>query len=102
MVDVDKQACRALTEEGYREGHWPESYVTWEFLQKFPKAMEPRYHHLNWNHIPRMYLQKYYLRTLVIEKEEWAHLSDPASLTHYWEPSQGSSDFHWTFALALC
>ena len=40
--------------------------------------------------------------TLVIEKEEWAHLSNPASLTHYWEPTQGSGDFHRTFALALC
>ena len=49
-----------------------------------------------------MYLRKYYLRTLVIEKEEWAHLSDPASLTWYWEPTQVSDDFNWTFALALC
>ena len=29
-------------------------------------------------------------------------MSDPTSLTHYWEPTQGSGDFHWTFALALC
>ena len=102
MVDVDKQACRALAERGYRNGLWPESYVTWDFLDKYPKAMEPRYLHLNWNHIPGMYLRKYYLRTLIIEKEEWAHLSDPASLTCYWEPAQGSGDFHQTFALALC
>ena len=102
MVDVEKQACRALAERGYRNGLWPESYVTWDFLDKYPKAMEPGYLHLNWNHIPGMYLRKYYLRTLVIEKEEWAHLSDPASLTRYWEPTQGSGDFHQTFALALC
>ena len=42
------------------------------------------------------------MRTLIIEKEEWAHLSDPAALTRYWEPTQGSGDFHHTFALALC
>ena len=91
-MDVDKQACHALAERGYRSGLWPESYVTWDFLDKYPKAMEPGYLHLNWNHIPGMYLRKYYLRTLVIEKEEWAHLSNPASLTRYSE----------TFALALC
>ena len=49
-----------------------------------------------------MYLRKYYLRTLVIEKEEWAHLSDPTSLTWYWKPTQVSNDFHQTFALVLC
>ena len=49
-----------------------------------------------------MYLRKYYLRTLIIEKEEWAHLSDPTSLTQYWEPTQVSEDFHRTFALVLC
>ena len=92
MVDVDKQACHALAERGYHSGLWPESYITWDFLDKYPKAMEPRYLHLNWNHIPRMYLRKYYLRTLVIKKEERVHLSDPASLTCYSE----------TFALALC
>ena len=64
--------------------------------------MEPGYLHLNWNHIPRMYFRKYFFRTLVIEKEDWAHLSEPTSLTQYWEPSQGPEDFHWTFALALC
>ena len=61
MVDVDKQACHALTEKGYRDGLWLESYVTWDFLHKYPKAMEPGYLHLNWNHIPGMYLRKYYL-----------------------------------------
>ena len=63
--------------------------------------MEPGYLYLNWDHIPGMYLIKYYLRTLVIEKEELAHLSDPTSLTRYWEPTQVSNDFHWTFALIL-
>ena len=79
-----------------------QSYVTWDFLDKYPRSMEPRYLHLNWDHIPGMYLRKYYLRTLVIEKEEWAHLSNPASLTRYWEPTQVPDDFHRTFALALC
>ena len=102
MVDVDKQACHALAERGYCSGLWLESYVTWDFLDKYPRSMEPRYLHLNWNHIPGMYLRKYYLRTLVIEREEWAHLSDPASLTRYWEPTQVSKDFHQTFALVLC
>ena len=64
--------------------------------------MEPGYLHLNWNHIPGMYLWKYYLQTLVIKKEEWAHLSDPASLACYWEPTQGPGDFHRMFAVALC
>ena len=64
--------------------------------------MEPGYLHLNLGHIPGMYLRKYYLRMLVIEKEEWAHLSNPASLTRYWEPTQVSEDFHLTFALELC
>ena len=61
MVDVDKQACHALAERGYHSGLWPESYITWDFLDKYPKAMEPGYLHLNWNHIPGMYLRKYYL-----------------------------------------
>ena len=64
--------------------------------------MEPGYLHLNWNHIPGMYFRKYFLRTIVIEKKKWAHLSEPASLTRYWEPSQAPDDFHWTFSLALC
>ena len=76
--------------------------MTWDFLDKYPRSMEPGYLHLNWNHIPRMYLRKYYLRTLVVEKEEWAHLSDPASLTQYWELIQVPQDFHQTFALILC
>ena len=95
MVDIDKQACQALAEKGYH-------YLTWDFLEKYPKSMEPRYLHLNWDHIPRMYLRKYFLHTSVIQKKEWARLSEPASLTQYWEPSQVPDDFHWTFALALC
>ena len=102
MVDIDKQACHALTEKGYRDGLWLESYVTWDFLDKYPKAMEPGHLHLNWDHIPGMYLPKYYLQTLIIKKEEWGHLSDSASLAWYWEPTQGHGDFHCTFTLALC
>ena len=102
MVDVDKQACRNLVERGYCSSLWPESYVTWDFLDRYPKSMEPGYLHLNWNHIPRIYFRKNYMRTLVIEKRDWNHLTDLASLAHYWEPSQGNEDFHRTFALALC
>ena len=102
MVDVDKQACHALAEKGYHSGLWLESYVTWDFLDKYPRSMEPRYLHLNWNHIPGKYLRKYYLHMIVIEKEEWAHLSEPASLTQYWESTQAPDDLHHTFALVLC
>ena len=102
MVDVDKQACHKLAEQGYHSGLWLESYVTWDFLDRYPKAMEPGYLHLNWNHIPRMYLRKNYMRTLVIEKRDWNHLADPTSLDHYWEPTQAEEDFHRTFTLALC
>ena len=98
---INKPAC-ALAERGYHSGLWLEKYVTWDFLDKYPRSMEPGYLHLNWNHIPGMYLRKYYLRTLVVEKEEWAHLSDPASLTKYWELTQVPKDFHQTFALVLC
>ena len=107
MVDVDKQlffsiVCHALAEKGYHNGLWLEWYVTWDFLEKYPRSMEPRYLHLDWNHIPGMYLRKQFLRTIVIEKKEWAPLSEPASLTRYWEPSQAPNDFHQTFALAFC
>ena len=54
------------------------------------------------NHIPGMYYQKNYLCSLVIEQEEWDHLSDPTYLAHYWEPTQEQGDFHRTFALVLC
>ena len=73
-----------------------------DFLMQHPKAMEPGYLHLNWNHIPGMYCQKNYLCSLVIEQEEWDHLSDPIYLAHYWEPTQEPGDFHHTFALVLC
>ena len=39
---------------------------------------------------------------LVIEKGEWDHLSDPAQLERYWEPTQDSDNFHQTLGLALC
>ena len=64
--------------------------------------MESGYFFVDWNSIPRLYNRKSYLRTLVIEKEEWDHLSDPAQLTHYWEPTQDPNDFHRTLGLALC
>ena len=47
MVDIDKQACHTLAERGYCNSLWLESYVTWDFLQMYPKAMEPGYLHLN-------------------------------------------------------
>ena len=102
MVDVDKHACRTLAEKGYCNGLWLESYVTWDFLDEYPKAMESGYLFLDWDHIPGMYLRKVYMRILVIEKEEWDHLSDPANLAQYWEPTQAPSDFHRTFGLAFC
>ena len=102
MVDMDKHACRQLAENGYKNGQWPESYITWEFLADHPRAMESGYFHIDWNSIPGLYNWKSYLRTLVIEKEEWDHLSDPAQLKHYWEPTEDSDDFHRTLGLALC
>ena len=102
MVDMDKHACRQLAENGYENSQWPESYITWEFLNEHPRAMESGYLYVEWNSIPGLYNQKSFLRTLVIEKEEWDHLSDPAQLERYWEPIQDSDDFHQTLALALC
>ena len=64
--------------------------------------MESGYFYVNWNNIPGLYNRKSYLRTLVVEKEEWDHLSDPAQLKHYWEPTQDPNDFHRTLGLALC
>ena len=55
-VDVDKKVCRTLAEKGYCDGLWPESYDTWDFLDKYPKAMEPGYLFLNLDHILGMYL----------------------------------------------
>ena len=88
MVDMDKHACRRLTKEGYKNGQWLENYITWEFLNDHPRAMESRYLHAKWNNIPGLYNWKFFLRTLVIEKEEWDHLSNPAQLEHYWELTQ--------------
>ena len=102
MVDMDKHACCQLAENGYKNGQWPESYITWEFLADHPRAMESGYFYVDWNSISGLYNWKSYLRTLVIEKEEWDHLSDPTQLKHYWEPTQDSNDFHWTLGLALC
>ena len=102
MVDEDNQACRIVAKWGYLAGMWPESYITWDFLKQHPKAMEPAYLNLDWNHILGMYCRKNYLCSLVIEQEEWDRLSDPAFLAHYWEPTQEPSDFHRTFALLLC
>ena len=83
MVDEDKQTCRIVAEQGYKAGMWPESYIMLDFLKQHPKAMEPRYLHLNWNHILGMYSQKNYLRSLVMEQVEWDRLSDPTYLAHY-------------------
>ena len=102
MVDVDKKACRTVAEQGYLAGLWLKSYLTWEFLKEHPKAMELGYLYVNWNHIPGMYCQKNYLHSLVIEQDEWDHLSDPTYLAHYWKPTQEPGDFHRTFALAIC
>ena len=55
-----------------------------------------------WDTIPGLYNHKHHLRTLVIEKKDWDHLSDPAQLAHFWEPTQNPEDFHHTLALALC
>ena len=60
MVDEDKKACCRIVEEGYCVGLWPEAYLRWDFLEDYPKAMEPGYLNLNWNHIPGMYCQKQY------------------------------------------
>ena len=94
---MDKHACCQLAENEYRNGQWPESYITWEFLADHPRAMESGYFHVDWNSIPRLYNRKSYLRMLVIEKEEWDHLSNPTQLKHYWEPTQDSDNFHPTW-----
>ena len=95
-------AGQQLAENGYKIGQWPESYITWKFLAEHPRAMESGYLHVEWNSIPGLYNRKSYLRTLVIEKGEWDHLSDPTQLEHYWEPTQDSDNFHRTLGLALC
>ena len=80
MVDVDKQACHKL---GFKNGLWPESYITWDFLEAHPRAMEPGYFNMEWNTIPGLYSHKIYMQTLVIEKREWDQLSDPSHLEQY-------------------
>ena len=78
-------------ENGYKNGQWPESYITWEFLTDHPRAMESGYFHmLIGTPYPDCITENPTLRTLVMENEEWDHLSDPAQLEHYWEPSQDS------------
>ena len=67
---MDKHACSRLADKGYKNGQWLKSYITWEFLNDHPRAMEPRYLHVEWNNIPRLYNWNSFLRTLVIEKEE--------------------------------
>ena len=101
MVDEDKQACRNLAESGFRGGLWPESYVTHEFLSKHPRAMEPGYLTLNWNHIPGLFHRKEYIRTLVIPPADLKRLCDPANLKTYWEPDDDPDHFHTTIALAF-
>ena len=101
MVDEDKQACRNLAESGFRGGQWPESYVTYEFLEKHPRAMEPGYLSLNWNHIPGLFCRKTYLRTLVIPPADLDRLCDPANVKKYWEPDDVPDHFHTTLALVF-
>ena len=82
MVDMDKHACRSLADESYKKKLWPESYITWDFLEAHPRAMEPGYLQIDWDTIPD-YNCKHHLRTLLIEKKEWDHLCDPAQLAHF-------------------
>ena len=62
MVDMDKHACCQLAENVFKNGKWPEDYITWEFLANHPRAMESGYFHINWNTIPGLYNRKSYLR----------------------------------------
>ena len=102
MVDMDKKTCRKLAEDGFKNGLWLESYITWDFLESHPWAMEPRYFNVEWNTIPGLYSHKMYMRTLVIEKREWDQLSDPSCLKQYWKPTQEPGDFNRTLGLVLC
>ena len=86
---------------GFRGGQWPESYITWEFLEKHPKAMEPGYLNLDWNHILGLFNWKGYMRTLVIPPADLQRLCNPANLESYWEPSQDPKAFHTTLVLAF-
>ena len=101
MVDEDKQACRLLVDSGFRGGRWPESYITWEFLEEHPKAMEPRYLSFNWNHIPGLFNRKEYMCTMVIPRADLQQLCDPARLKEFWEPTQDPGSFHTTLALVF-
>ena len=38
---MDKHACRQLAMNGYKNGQWPESYITWEFLADHPGPWNP-------------------------------------------------------------
>ena len=80
MVDMDKQACHKLAEDGFKNGLWPERYITWDFLEAHPRAMESGYFNVEWNTIPGLYSRKMYMQTLVIEKREWDQLSNPSRL----------------------
>ena len=102
MVDMDKQVCRKLAEDGFKNGQWPESYITWEFLEAHPRAMESGYFKVEWNSIPGVYARKAYMRILIIERKEWDHLSNPTLLERYWEPTQDPGDFHRTLVLVFC
>ena len=102
MVDMDKQACHKIAEDGFKNGLWPESYITWDFPEAHPRAMESGYFNMEWNTIARLYSRKMYMRTLVIEKREWDQLGDPSHLEQYWEPTQEPGDFHRTLGLAFC
>ena len=102
MVDVDKLACEEAAKRGFRAGLWPESYITWEFLVTHPKAMEPGYLSLNWNHIPGLLQRKEYLRTLAIPTSDLERILDPNSVETYWEPTQEAEDFHTGLALIFC
>ena len=101
MVDEDKQACRLLADSGFRGGRWPESYITWEFLEEHPKAMEPGYLSLNWNHIPGLFNRKEYMHTMVIPRADLQRLCDPTRLKEFWEPTQDPGSFHTTLALVF-
>ena len=102
MVDPNKEACCKIAVVLYKENLWPESYITWDCLHAFPRAMEPGYLNVNWNHILGLFLQKNYLHTLVISTEEWSRLSHRDNVQSYWEPTEDQKDFHKTLALVFC
>ena len=87
---------------GIKMANGLKNYITWEFLANHPRTMESGYFHVDWNTISGLYNKKSYLRTLIIERQEWDYLSDPAQLRHYWEPTDNPDDFHRTLGLAWC